>query len=159
MELNEDEEIWLNDNGVSRNLPEWRSWLGSNTASNLKGELHHLKTLTTKERRDELRRLHGGRMRRMQDAADAGKIGPIIKNIMAKTNSFSMEVLYNEAGNITDADEVARIVTEFFADWFNSSEDDNLRDSELSGLSELRDHDKWDALAARLGIPEKSWRR
>ncbi len=53
-------------------------------------------------------------MRRIQDAANAGKISPILRSIMSKFNSFSLDVLYDEEGNITDPDEAARIVTEFF---------------------------------------------
>ncbi len=68
-------------------------------------------------------------MRRIQDEADAGKIGSIIKKIMAKSSSFSMEVLYGQDGNISDPIEIARIVTEFFQAWFNSDQDDDARDT------------------------------
>ena len=37
---------------------------------------------------------------------------------MSKSDSFSLDVLYDKDGNITDPDEVARIVTEFFKKWF-----------------------------------------
>ena len=39
----------------------------------------------THNRRRELRLLHGGRMRKMQEAADEGKIGAILKSIIGKS--------------------------------------------------------------------------
>ena len=53
-------------------------------------------------------------MRLIQDEACARKIGSMLKKIMAKSSSFSMEVLYGQNGNTTDPLEIARIVTEFF---------------------------------------------
>ncbi len=61
--------------------------------------------------------IHGGRMRRIQDAADAGKIGPMLRSIMMKQSSFSMDVLYDKDGNVTDPEEISKIVTEFFRQW------------------------------------------
>ena len=92
-------------------------------------------------------------MRRIQDAADAGKIGPMLKSVMAKYNSFSMEVLYNDEGNITDPDEVARIVTEFFKKWFDSSEEDYVGDDQVARFSATENEAGWFDLSRRLGIP------
>ena len=81
--LNADEEEWLEFNGVQRGLPDWRIWQRDNQADSLLIEIRNLRSLTTKHRRDELRILRGGRMRRMQNEADAGKIGSVLKRKMA----------------------------------------------------------------------------
>ena len=60
-------------------------------------------------------------MRRLQDVADAEKIGGVLRRIMAKSKAFSLEALYSEDGTITDPDDVARIVTEFYRLWFTHS--------------------------------------
>ena len=112
--LNADEEEWLEFNGVQRRIPDWRVWQRDNDADSLLIEIRHLRSLTTRHRRDELRILHGGRMRLIQDEACARKIGSMLKKIMAKSSSFSMEVLYGQNGNTTDPLEIARIVTELF---------------------------------------------
>ena len=150
--LNPDEETWLSDNGVERDLPDWRRWIRTNTLESLRSEVKHLKELTTKERRSELRLLHGGRMRRIQDQADAGKIGAVIRSIMAKSKSFSLDVLYSDDGNTTDADEISRIVTEFFKEWFSTSPDDSWRDEGAADLSGAGDTEGWKALANRLNV-------
>ena len=54
---------------------------------------------------------------------------------MAKSKSFSLEVLYNDEGNITDPDKVARIVSEFFKKWFDSSDEDEVRDDQVADYS------------------------
>ena len=46
--------------------------------------------------RKELRSRHDDRMRKIQDAADKGKIRRIIKQIIGGDKEFSLEVLYNE---------------------------------------------------------------
>ena len=88
----------------------------------------------------------------MQDEADAGKIGAMLKNIMAKSTSFSLDVLYNDSGNIVDTNEISRIVTEFFKEWFNASPDDDLRDSSLAQLSKSQDEKGCRELAQRLNL-------
>ncbi len=57
--LNEDEEEWLEFNGVQRRLPEWRLWQRDNDADSLLIEIRHLRSLTTRHRRDELRNFTG----------------------------------------------------------------------------------------------------
>ena len=139
--LSDDELDWLDNNGIVRELPVWREWLSKMDPELLRSEIQHLKRLTTKERRDELRLIHGGRMRRIQDKSDAGKIGAMLKGIMAKSSSFSMDVLYNDQGNIVDTEEISRIVTDFFRDWFNASEDDDLRDEDVASLEPKTSYD------------------
>ena len=41
----------------------------------------HLQSNLTEQRRRELRIIHGGRMRKMQEAADEGKVGKMLKMI------------------------------------------------------------------------------
>ena len=151
--LNDDEKDWLGQNGVPEDLPDWRVWQRSNTTEGLRVELLHLRALTTKERRTELRLLHGGRMRRIQDDADAGKIGAVIKTVMARSPTFSLDVIYGKEENIVDADEIARIVTEFFALWFNATEDDDARDAEVAKCTTEVNEEEWRSLATKLNIP------
>ena len=153
IDLSDDELDWLDNNGIERDLPAWREWLSKLDPAVLRSEIQHLKKLTTKERRNELRLLHGGRMRRIQDQADAGKIGAMLKGIMAKSTAFSLDVLYNDHENIVDTNEISRIVTEFFKEWFNASPEDDLRDLEVAQLSESQDEIGCRALAQRLNIP------
>ena len=40
----------------------------------------------------------------------------MLKGIMAKSSSFSLDVLYNDKGNILDTEEISRIITDFFKD-------------------------------------------
>ena len=63
----------------------------------------HINKLTTSKRRDELRLLHGGWMRRIQDAADVGKIGGVLKQLMGEEKAFKLEVLYGEDENEVDS--------------------------------------------------------
>ena len=154
IELNEDELDWLEMNGISRELPDWRVWQRDNSDPDLLLiQIRHLRSLTTRKMRDELRILHGGRMRRMQDEADAGRIGPILKRVMAKTSNFSMEVLYHPDGNITDPDEVANIVTTFVETWLSSPDEEDGRDADISDFSTKGDRTGWNKLAGDLGIP------
>jgi hypothetical protein len=152
IELNDDEKEWFEGHGVEILLPPWRQWQRTNTVDSLRTELVTLKELTSKERRNELRILHGGRMRRIQDQADAGKIGAVIRNIMAKSKAFSLEVLYGEEGNITDADEISKIVTEFFREWFNTTAEDDIRDEDLAEFSADNKIGEWKKLAGKLNI-------
>ena len=64
--LNKDEKDWLEEHGVNCFLPDWRDWkLHNSDLQCLNEECLHFKSLTNKTRRDELRLLHGGRMRRL----------------------------------------------------------------------------------------------
>ena len=44
-------------------------------------------------------------------------------------------MLYDPAGNVTDSEEISRIVTAFFKEWFNADDEDVTRDEEVAGLS------------------------
>ena len=54
---------------------------------------------------------------------------------------------------MTDPNEVAKIVTEFFKSWFNSSDEDDIRDKEISDFSTTGDKAGWDKMAGDMGIP------
>ena len=92
-------------------------------------------------------------MRRIQDEADAGKIGAIIKSVMARSSTFSLDIIYGKDDNTIDADEIARIVTEFFALWFNSTDDDDARDAEVAKCTKEVNEEEWRSLASKLNIP------
>jgi hypothetical protein len=64
--------------------------------------------------RKELRIRHDDWMRKIQEAADVGKIGRMIKRIMGGGQDFSLEVLYNKGENMTDCDEIASEVNRVF---------------------------------------------
>ena len=149
LRLSDDEEEWLLNNDIPRELPPWAEWRKANNVQSLGPNVAHLKAYA----RDELRLIHGGRMRRIQDAADAGKIGPMLRSIMMKQSSFSMDVIYNQDGNVTDPDDISRIVTEFFKQWFAASTEDDVRDDQVANFSARENEAGWLKLAERLGIP------
>ena len=96
-------------------------------------------------------------MRRIQDVRvrvrDAGKIGAAIETVMARSPSFSLDVIYGKEENIVDADEIARIVMEFFALWFNATEDDDSTDAEVTKCTTEVNEEEWRSLAIKLNIP------
>ena len=67
-----------------------------------------------------------------------------------------MEVLYGKLENITDAEEIARIITKFFEEWFSLTEEGEQNDEELSRFSELNDKKSFLEMAERLGIKEEA---
>ena len=77
IKLSEEELEWLEENGISRDLPPWSEWRRTNTKETLTPAVAHLKSLNTRKVRDELRVLHGGRMRRIQEAAMRGRSGRV----------------------------------------------------------------------------------
>ena len=93
-------------------------------------------------------------MRKIQDAADKGKIGRIIKQIIGVDKEFSLEVLYNEGENTTDADEIATEVNNIFGQsWFFQSEEERRKGAELRGLMESGCGAGFNELAEKMGIP------
>ena len=93
-----------------------------------------------------------------EDAKDTGrsgcgKIGAIIKSVMARSSTFSLDVIYGKEENVVDADEIARIVTEFFALWFNSTDDDDARDAEVAKCTTKVNEEEWGNLASKLNVP------
>ena len=72
-------------------------------------EIKHLNKLTSSRMRKELRIRHDDWMRKIQEAADVGKIGRMLKSIIGGSQDFSLEVLYNKDRNKTDCDEIASL--------------------------------------------------
>ena len=134
VELNVDEESWLVDNGVDLELPEFRTFRADLTQEMLVYEVMHIKKLITSKRREELRLLHGGWMRRIQDAADVGKIGGVLRQIMGEEKAFTLEVLYDDEENEVDSVRVSQLVTKFFEEWFRASDDEMKMDEDMSRI-------------------------
>ena len=80
----------------------------------------------------EFRRLHSERMCKLQEEADAGRIGGMIKNIMGGSQPFTMESIRHEGKVITDGDSVDKLITSFFAKWFSRLPEQKIIDSRLS---------------------------
>ena len=100
--ITDEEQVRLDDSGVSGSLPDWKRWTANLERSELAKEIKHLNKLTSSRMRKELRSRHDDRMRKIQDAADKGKIRRIIKQIIGGDKDFSLEVLFNEGENTTD---------------------------------------------------------
>ena len=66
----------------------------------------------------EFRRIHGGRLNKLQDSADAGRIGGILRDIVGGGETFLMESLRDGDHTVTDGHTIHRIITGFFAKWF-----------------------------------------
>ena len=92
--LTEEEQVSLDENGVTGHLPDWHRWTANLESSELAKEIKHLNKLTSSRMRKELRSRHDYRMRKIQDAADRGKIGRILRQIIGGDKDFSLEVLY-----------------------------------------------------------------
>ena len=106
--------------------------------------------------RRELRLKHDEWIRRIQEEADKGRIGKVLKRIIGEEKDFTLEVLYDKLENITDAEEIARIITKFFEEWFSLTEEGEQNDEELSRFSELNDKKSFLEMARRLGIKEEA---
>ena len=72
---------------------------------------------------------------------------------MARSSTFSLDIIYGKDDNTIYADEIARIVTEFFALWFNSTDDDDARDAEVAKCTKEVNEEEWRSLASKLNIP------
>jgi hypothetical protein len=128
VELTDEEMVWLDDNGVTGSLPDWHLWTKSLERVELVKEIKHLNKLTSSRMRKELRIRHDDWMRKIQEAADVGKIGRMLKSIIGGSQDFSLEVLYNKDGNKTDCDEIASEVNSMFGKvWFSQTEEERER--------------------------------
>ena len=135
--LTEEENVWLEENGVDGHLPDWHRWTANLEIRELTKEIKHLNKLTSSRMRKELRSRHNDRMRKIQDAADRGKIGRILRQIIGGDKDFFLEVLYNEGENMIDGDEIATEVNKIFGQsWFFQTEDEKLKGIKLRGLME-----------------------
>ena len=83
--------------------------------------------------RRELRIRHGNWTRKIQEAADTGRIGGILRKIIGEDKDFSLEVLYRDGRNVTDANEIAGEVTRVFREeWFFQTDQERKKGS-ISG--------------------------
>ncbi len=154
MKLNEDECLWMDDNGIEREPLDFNEWLNQYpTTALLATDYLRLKGLLTKENRKEYRRIHGGRMLRLQEEADAGRIGGVIKNIVGRSPGFLMESLNHEGKTITDALTIAKLITAFFKNWFTRLPVEKERDSDLANCVLKQNKMEWDKLIERTKIP------
>ena len=85
-------------------------------------------------------------MCRLQEAADAGRIGGIIKNIMGGATSFTMESIRQDDEIITDGETIARMITAFFGQWFARLPEEKERDKQLADCVLNRDLGGWKRL-------------
>ena len=156
MELSEEEKEWLQENGIEIDLPDWQEFKRwSDTAETAK-EVKHLNKMTSSKLRRELRLKHDEWIRKIQEEADKGSIGRVLKRIIGEEKDFTLDVLYGKLENITDAEEIARIITKFFEEWFSMTEEGEQNDDELSRFSELNDRNSFLAMTGRLGIKEEA---
>jgi hypothetical protein len=121
--LNDDEQTWLDDNFL-QSLPfEWNEWRNEYpTPSHAVRELLRIRSLLTKENRSEFRRIHGGRMCKLQEAADAGRIGGVLRSVVGRDPDFSMESLRQGDDTVTDGYTIHKAITDFFSKWFQKND-------------------------------------
>ena len=70
-------------------------------------------------RREEYRKLHSERTKRIEECADCGKVGGVIRKVLGpKKMGFKMEQLVEEGGNVTDPAEITKRTSAFLSEWF-----------------------------------------
>ncbi len=92
-------------------------------------------------------------MCRLQDAADAGRIGGILKAVTGHEPSFLMESLRHGEETITDGSLIHSTITSFYAKWFRRLPGEQIRDKELAECVLTCDYQRWVALTSEIGIP------
>ena len=154
--LTEDETIWLEDNlkAIPLGWTEWKSEYP--TKFTLLSAYVDRKAALTEQRRRDLRLLHGGRMRKMQEAADEGRVGALLKHIVGSKPPFSLECIRVGTKNITDAYEITRLVTEWFREWFHRGEKEAWRDHAISDAIICEDRDRFMEVVRSLGVPSET---
>ncbi len=97
----------------------------------------------------------------IQEAADAGRIGGVIRCIVGGKTAFTLESIRDGDETITDGEKVAKTITAFFAKWFARLPEEKDRDKRLAECIINRDRDAWSELATSCGIPtivsDKLW--
>ena len=118
--LNEDECAWLEDNGINLDPFDWHEWRNKYSSTSYTAqELLRIKKLLSQENRKEFRRIHSDRMSRVQEEADAGRIGGILKKIVGGSQPFTMEFIRNNGTLVTDGEKITKLITSFFSKWFS----------------------------------------
>ena len=72
---------------------------------------------------------------------------------MNEDKDFSLEVIHGEERNITDADEIAEVVTEHFRKQFELKEGEEKADADLSLFLEAGDRIGFMEMSSKLNIP------
>ena len=113
--LNEDECTWLEDNLIQSDPFDWDEWINRYSDNTYAArELIRIRKLLSAENRKEFRRIHGNRMQKIQEEADAGRIGGVIRNIMGGSSPYTMESIRQDGEVITDGERITKLITEFF---------------------------------------------
>jgi hypothetical protein len=152
MTLTDDEKEWMDENSspLPRSITDWA--LAFPTKISLVTAFSDVHKLLTERRRRDLRLLHGGRMRKIQEMADEGKIGALLKSITGKREPFTMESIRDGDRLITDPHEISRLITSVFREWFFRSEKEAWRDHNISDAIIGGDIDRFMEVAASLGV-------
>ena len=139
--------MWLEENNIDLDPFDWHEWKNRySSSSHAARELLRLRKLLSQENRKEFRRIHSERMSRVQEEADAGRIGGLLKNIMGGTTAFTMESIRNNGVVETDGESISKLITSFFAKWFSRLPDQKLIDQRLADCVLNRNKHHWDAL-------------
>jgi hypothetical protein len=117
------------------------------------GSLSDVNKLLTAQRRRDLRVLHGGRMRKIQEMADEGKIGNLLKSIVGRREPFTMESIRDGDKLITDPYEISRLITKVFREWFYRGDKEAWRDHNISDAIIGNDKDRFLEVAHSLEVP------
>ncbi len=100
-------------------------------------------------------------MKKLQEAADEGKIGAILKKITGDNPPFSRDSIKDGDKQITDKIEITKVITKLFRDWFFRSETDAWRDHNISDAVICEDKDRFLEITTSLKVPpsiaEKIW--
>ena len=92
-------------------------------------------------------------MRKIQEAADEGKIGAILNKITGDKPPFSLDNIKVGEAQVTDKVEITRIITKLFRDWFFRSEHDAWRDHGISDAIICEDKDRFLEITGTLKVP------
>ncbi len=92
-------------------------------------------------------------MNRLQNEADAGRIGGMLKSIVGSDDSFLMESLRDGETTITDGRTIHKLITSFFTKWFARTPSERGRDKLLADCILGKDRTAWDELISDVGIP------
>jgi hypothetical protein len=159
--LNEEELAWLTDN-IGEIPTNWTDWSIEFPTKDLilRAYIKHQNSLR-EERRKDMRIIHGGNMKKLQAAADEGKIGAILKKITGDKPPFSLDSIKDGERQIVDKVEIPKVITKLFRDWFFRSEGDAWRDHNISDAVICEDKDRFLEITTSLKVPldiaEKIW--
>ena len=153
--LNEDEQTWCDDNDLHTDPLDWGDWKNKYPTTALAAaELLRIRSMLTKENKREYRRIHGGWMSKIQEAADSGRIGRVIQAVVGRDQSYLMESLIEGDETITDGHAIALSITGFFRKWFSRLPEEKVRDAALAKCVTDVNRPAWDTLMNDIGVPK-----